>query len=90
MQTSQIKSYAIAFLVIIVSFLFCTSFYLKEEKPQVQIQYTVKNGDTLYSIAEEYGVKNWEEWRYETCKTNGIKQGGLIHPGDIITIEVPE
>ena len=88
MQTSKIKVCAVAtFLTITV--LFCTSFSMKEPET-VQIQYVVKNGDTLYSIAEEYGIKNWHKWRYETCKNNGIEQGGLIYPGQTITFEISQ
>ena len=83
MQTSKIKICAVAvFLTLTV--LFCTSF----SKKTVQIQYTVQKGDTLYSIAEDYGIKNWRKWSYEVCKINGIEQGGLIYPGQIITIEI--
>ena len=86
MQANKIKICAVAvFLAIVV--LFCTSFYIKEETV-VHTQYTVQEGDTLYSIAEEYGIKNWRKWSYEVCKNNGIEQGGLIYPGQIITIEV--
>ena len=89
MQTSKIKVCAVAtFLTVTV--LFCTSFVIKEEETPIRIQYTVKNGDTLYSIAEEYGIKNWRKWRYETCKSNGIEQGGLIYPGQTITFEISQ
>ena len=79
----------LASLLITIAVVFCTSFYIKEETP-VQIQYTVKSGDTLYRIAEEHGIKKWRKWACEVCQTNGIEQGGLIYPGQIITIEVPE
>ncbi len=48
--------------------------------------YTVRPGDKLWDIAAELGVTNWDEWRYETCEINGLKQGGMIYPGDVILI----
>ena len=89
MQASKAKGCATAAAIITLAIVFCTSFHSKEETP-VQMQYTVRQGDTLYSIAEERGIKNFDQWRYETCKLNGIEQGGLIYPGQIITIEVIE
>jgi hypothetical protein len=79
-----------ASLFITIAIVFCTSFYIKEETPVQTQEYTVQPGDTLYSIAEEYGIKNWRKWSYEVCKNNGLKQGGMIHPGQIITIEVTQ
>ena len=87
MQTSKIKGCAVVSLLITIAIVFCTSFHSKEETP-VLTQYTVRQGDTLYSIAAEHGIKNWRKWAYETCELNGIEQGGLIYPGQIITIEV--
>lgn len=87
MQASKTKNYAVVALLITVVIVFCTSFHSKEETP-VRTQYTVRQGDTLYSIATEHGIKNWRKWSYETCELNGIEQGGLIYPGQIITIEV--
>lgn len=79
-----LASFLITFAVV-----FCTSLDFKEETP-IQTQYIVKDGDTLYSIAEDYGIKNWRKWAYETCKANSIEQGGLIYPGQVITIEIKE
>lgn len=79
----------LASLLITIAVVFCTSFYIKEETP-VQIQYTVKSGDTLYRIASEYGIKNWRKWAFEVYQNNGIKQGEPIYPGQILTIEIPE
>ena len=87
MEKQKIKNCLIVSLLITLAILFCTSFHSKEETP-VRKQYTVRQGDTLYSIAEEHGIKNCRKWAYETCETNGIEQGGLIYPGQIITIEV--
>ena len=85
MQASKIKGCAVVSLLITIAIAFCTSFHYKEETP-LKTTYTVQNGDTLYSIAEEYGIKNWRKWAYETCEVNGIEQGGLIYPGQIIVI----
>ena len=85
MQTSKIKGYTIIVLLIIIATAFCTSFH-NNERTVPKTTYTVQNGDTLYSIAEEYGIKNWRKWSYETCKINGIEHGGLIYPVQIIVI----
>ena len=55
-------------------------------KPQQKewTTYTVRPGDKLWDIAQELEVQNWNKWHYETCQVNGIRQGGMIHPGDII------
>ena len=87
MQASKVKNCALVSLLITIAIAFCTSFHSKEETP-VLTQYTVLQGDTLYSIATEHGIKNWRKWAYEICELNGIEQGGLIYPGQIITIEV--
>lgn len=79
----------LAALLIACVVVFCTSFYIKEETT-AQTQYTVQTGDTLYSIATDFGIENWRKWSYEVCKNNKLKQGGMIHPGQIITIEVTQ
>lgn len=76
-------------LLITIAIVFCTSFVVNEETP-VHTQYTVQKGDTLYSVAEDYGIKNWRKWAYEVCENNDLKSGGLIYPGQIITIEVTQ
>jgi len=48
--------------------------------------YVVQPGDTLYDIAAKVGVNNPAEWSYEVCRKNGITQGGLIFPGDVILV----
>ncbi len=88
MQTSKIKICAVA-VVLTIGVLFCTNFNKEEETP-ARTQYTVQQGDTLYSIAVEHDIKNWRKWAYETCEVNGIKLGGLLYPGQIITIKVKE
>lgn len=60
----------------------------EKDEPTIQREYVVKNGDTLYSIAAEHGINDWQKWAYEVCENNDVKQGGLIYPGQIITIEV--
>lgn len=48
--------------------------------------YVVRSGDTLYDIAVEVGAENPEKFSYEVCRKNGIPDGGLISPGDVIFI----
>ena len=77
-------------LLVTMVIVFCTSFIYKEKIPVQTQEYTVQPGDTLCSIAKDYGIKNWRKWSYEVCKNNSLKQGGMIHPGQIITIEVTQ
>lgn len=56
--------------------------------------YTVKPGDTLYGIAEEYCAKNTGTRRYILEYKSGIEElnpwllerHGLIYPGDHLTL----
>ena len=57
-----------------------------DSEPKKEYTYTVQTGDTLYSIAQDLEIENWEKFRYETCKNNGLEQGGLIFTGQEIVI----
>lgn len=48
--------------------------------------YKVKNGDTLYSIAQDLHIDNWRKFAFETCKNNGLEEGGLIFAGQELVI----
>ena len=72
-----------------IAVLFCASVCPKKETT-AQIQYTIQKGDTLYSIAGDYGIKNWRKWVYETREANNITNCGTLQPGQIITIGVKE
>ncbi len=48
--------------------------------------YTVKKGDTLYSIAQDLQIENWRRFAFETCKNNGLEEGGLIFAGQELVI----
>ena len=60
----------------------------------VEEVYTVKAGDTLWDIAEEYVTKNTGTRRYILEYKEGIyennpwlvERGGLIRPGDKLTL----
>ncbi len=54
-----------------------------------QTEYTVRPGDTLYGIAQRYGVADWRRWSWAVCRENGI-EGYMIRPGDSIIIFVKE
>ena len=54
------------------------------EEPSVtprQLQYTVKEGDTLTSIAQQFGVK-----LKDLLKANDLTEDSVIKPGDVLTI----
>ncbi|GGG66198.1 5'-nucleotidase C-terminal domain-containing protein [Paenibacillus radicis (ex Gao et al. 2016)] len=52
-----------------------------EAKPEAKPDYTVKKGDTLWSIARTHGT-TWQQLR----DINGIKNPNLIHPGQKIKL----
>lgn len=60
----------------------------------VEEVYTVKSGDTLWDIAEEYTRKNTGTRRYILEYKSGIEElnpwllerGGVIYPGDKLTM----
>ena len=81
------KKYILLALVMILAVVIVVS-GKTEDKPTVHMEYTVQYGDTLYSIASEYGISNWQEWCYNTCEQNDLKFGGEIFAGQLITIEV--
>lgn len=88
-RSEEMKKILLASLLITIIVSICTTICTKGET-FVQTQYTIKEGDTLYSIAEDYGVKDWRKWVYETRKANNITNCGALQPGQIITIEVKE
>ena len=52
------------------------------DTPLTQIEYTVRAGDTLWGIAEEYAPESYDEreYIYEVKKINGLGTGH-IYPG---------
>lgn len=54
--------------------------------PDDWVPYTVKSGDTLWSIAAENKVNNWEKWLYEVRAANPGLNAGSLTPGDTIKI----
>ena len=85
----NVLTIALSFLITI-AILFSANIIFNKEEKTVSAQYTIKPGDTLYSIAEEHGVKNWRKWVYETRLENNITDCSALQPGQIITIEVAQ
>ena len=73
-------------ILIIVCMILCSGGKKAEEK-KITIPFTLSDGDTLYDIAAEHGIKEWEKWVYETRKANGLNEG-ILHEGQTIIIEV--
>jgi lipoprotein NlpD len=57
-----------------------------EQKPEYATasKYTVRSGDTLYSIA----WRNRLDWR-DLARWNGLADGGLIYPGQVLHLAPP-
>lgn len=49
--------------------------------PEGPIEYTVVEGDTIYSIAEKFGVTV-----EDLLAINGLTEDDFIHPGDVLLI----
>lgn len=84
-KESLIQVLMVLIFTVLIIVLF-TSLAPKEGQASEMCIYTVCPGDTLYSIAQEYNIKDWRKWAYETCQRNGIEQGGLIYPDQEIII----
>lgn len=76
-------------IVVIFIALLMSSFCPQEEHVQ-KIEYCVKDGDTLHSICADHisNKHNLLETVYNTIHENGIENGGLIMPGQKITIVI--
>ena len=72
---------ALCLLVLVIAVLLG---FAAKPKEKEWTTYTVCPGDRLWDIATELGIQNRGKWVYETCEINGIRQGGMIYPGDII------
>lgn len=57
-----------------------------QPEAKTEYTYTVQKGDTLYSIAEDLEIEDWRKFAFETCKNNGLEQGGLIFTGQELVI----
>ena len=73
-------------ILILVCMILCSG-GKKPAEAKITIPYTVSYGDTLYDIAAEYGIDEWEKWVYETRKANGLTEG-IVYEGQTIMIEV--
>lgn len=58
--------------------------------PVIEYRYEVKEGDTVYNIAAAVATPEEDINRltWQICRDNGIR-GGLIQPGQVLTIRVP-
>lgn len=54
--------------------------------PDDRVSYTVKSGDTLWSIAAKNKVGDWEKWLYDVRAANPGLNAGSLAPGDTIKI----
>lgn len=61
----------------------CSDAYIIPEEPPVDITYTVKKGDTLYSIAQRF-MGNGVDWK-KIAEYNEMS-GSVVHVGDKIKI----
>lgn len=57
-----------------------------DSEPKTEYTYTVQKGDTLYTIAQDFEIKDWRKFAYETCVNNGLEQGGMIFPGQELAL----
>lgn len=67
----------------------CSGFIRNRNQPKCRVEYVVRPGDTLYGIAQRYGVADWRRWSWAVCRENGI-EGYILRPGDSIIIFVKE
>ena len=59
--------------------------------PVIEYRYEVEPGDTVYNIAATVATPEEDINRltWQICQDNGIR-GGLIQPGQVLTIRVPQ
>lgn len=69
---------------VILAAVICSGFGAKD-KPVRRVDYVVRPGDTLYGIAQRYGVADWRRWSWAVSRANGI-EGYILRPGDSIII----
>ncbi len=79
----QVKIGPMLFLIIAV--IFCTGMAIKSKREVRYTAYSVKDGDTLWSIASECeGDVRENVWLIR--KENGIGRDGAIYVGDLIYV----
>lgn len=62
--------------------------YVPNHPKLIEVGYVVAEGDTLWSIAEEYCPSDIDLWAYITKvrEANGLSSGDFIYPGQYLII----
>ena len=81
----------IAGLITMAILIFSILSTCKANAPLTRIEYTVRSGDTLWNIAQEYAPKGADirEYIYNLKKTNGLKNSEIC-PGMVLEIITEE
>lgn len=78
--------------VLLWVFTYTVSGLAQREEPMSYLSYTVRDGDTLWSIAQEHNPQDLDvrEVIYNISKHNDISSDGYIYPSQELIIPVSE